>query len=141
MGLLDGLLQQAGGLANVAARNPQAIAAIASLLSTHDGSVGGTGGLGGLVTQFQQKGLGSMIASWIGTGPNPPITAAQVTDVLGNQTVKEFATKAGVPLGEAGGLLASLLPAVVDRVTPKGAVPETASLDSTLGGLLSGLLK
>jgi uncharacterized protein YidB (DUF937 family) len=141
MGLLDNLMQQAGGLAGVAAKNPQAVAAIISLLSTRDTSVGGSGGLGGLVQAFQQKGLGDMIGSWISTGPNPPISAKQVTDVLGNDLVKQFAAKAGVAHGEAGGLLASLLPTVIDHLTPQGTVPENNAFESALGGLLSGLAR
>jgi uncharacterized protein YidB (DUF937 family) len=82
-----------------------------------------------------------MIASWISTGPNPPISAKQVTDVLGSDVVKQFAAKADVPQGEAGGLLASLLPTVVDQLTPDGKTPETGAFESSLGGLLSGLLK
>jgi len=44
-----------------------------------------------------------------------------------------------VPRAEAGSLLAGLLPAVVDQLTPDGKVPETNSLENTLGSLLSGL--
>lgn len=144
MGLMDDLLKQAGGLgglASMAAKNPQAISAIVSLLSSRDRSVGGSGGIGSVVEAFQKKGLGDMVASWISTGPNPPITASQVTDVLGSDIVKQFAAKAGVPGTEAGGLLASLLPTVIDQLTPQGKVPETNALESTLGGLLSGLTK
>jgi uncharacterized protein YidB (DUF937 family) len=119
-------------------KNPQALGAIVSLLSGKDGSVGGTGGLGGLVSAFQSKGLGDMIGSWISTGPNPPVTASQITDVLGHDTVSQFAAKAGVPHGEAGGLLASLLPQVIDHLTPQGSMPAQDSLESALGGLLSG---
>lgn len=138
MGLFDDLSKQAGGLAALAMKNPQAIAAVVSLLSTRDSSVGGTGGLGGLVQAFESKGLGSMVASWISTGPNPPISANQVSDVLGSDTLKQFAAKAGVPHNEAGGLLAGLLPTVVDHLTPQGKVPETNAFESALGGLLSG---
>jgi uncharacterized protein YidB (DUF937 family) len=141
MGLLDNLMKQAGGLASVAAKNPQAVAAIVSLLSTRDQSVGGSGGLGGLIGAFQKKGMGDMISSWISTGPNPPISESQVTDVLGPDILKQFAAKAGVSHAEAGGLLASLLPTVIDQLTPQGEVPETNALESSLGGLLSGLMK
>jgi uncharacterized protein YidB (DUF937 family) len=142
MGILDDLLgKEAGGLAGMAMKNPQIIAAIASLLSSKDASVGGTGGLGGLVQAFQGKGLGDMMSSWISTGPNPPINASQITDVLGRDTLSQFAAKAGVPHGEAGGLLASLLPSVIDQLTPQGRVPESNDLESALGGLLSGLMK
>lgn len=151
MGLLDNILGAAGaaqaggagssplgGLADMVMKNPQALGAIVSLLSGKDGSVGGTGGLGGLVSAFQSKGLGDMIGSWISTGPNPPVTASQITDVLGHDTVSQFAAKAGVPHGEAGGLLASLLPQVIDHLTPQGSMPAQDSLESALGGLLSG---
>ena len=142
MGILDDLLgKDAGGLAAMAMKNPQVIAAIASLLSSKDASVGGTGGLAGLVQAFQGKGMGDMMSSWISTGPNPPATAGQMASVLGPDTLSQFAAKAGVPHGDAGGLLASLLPAVIDQLTPQGRVPESNDLESALGGLLSGLMK
>jgi len=122
-------------------KNPQIVAAVASLLSSKSGSVGGTGGLGGLVQAFQGKGMGDMISSWISTGPNPPINASQMADVLGHDTLSQFAARAGVPHGEAGGLLASLLPAVIDQLTPHGKLPESNALESTLGSLLSGFAK
>ena len=149
MGLLDGLIKQAlggqsgsgrlGSLLEIATSNPQAMGALAGLLSTRDNSVGGSGGLGGLVSAFQQKGLGDMMSSWISTGPNPTISAAQVTDVLGSDTISQFASKAGVPEAEAGSVLAGLLPKVIDQLTPEGKMPETSSLENTLSSLLSGL--
>jgi uncharacterized protein YidB (DUF937 family) len=142
MGILDDLLgKEAGGLASMAMKNPQIIAAIVSLLSSKDASVGGTGGLGGLVQAFQGKGMGDMMSSWISTGPNPPINGGQITDVLGHATLSQFAAKAGVPQGEAGGLLAGLLPMVIDQLTPQGKVPESNDLESSLGSLLAGLMK
>ncbi len=141
MAILDDLMKQAGSVASVAAKNPQVVAAVVSLLSSRDTSVGGSSGLGGLIDAFNKKGLGSMMSSWISTGPNPPISATQVTDVLGSDVLKQYAEKAGVPTSQAGGLLASLLPAVIDQMTPQGKVPETNSLESALGGLLAGLGK
>jgi len=144
MGLLDGLLSKSGGLggiAKLAAENPQAVAAILSLLSSRDSSIGGTGGLGSVIEAFQKKGLGDLISGWIADGPNPGISEGQVTDIFGSEVIKQFGAKAGVPENQAGGLLASLLPAVVDHLTPDGKVPEAESLESSLGGLLGGLLR
>ncbi len=144
MGLLDDLFEGAGGvggLAKLAAENPQAVAAVVSLLSSCDTSVGGGGGLAGLVDTFQKKGLGDVVSSWIATGPNPPVSAKQVTDVLGSDVLSQSASKAGVPHGQAGGLLAQLLPLVVDQLTPQGSVPAANDLESSLGGLLSSLGK
>ncbi len=147
MGFLDGLLKQAiggqsnasglGGIASLVSKNPQVLTALAGLLSSRDASIGGSGGLPGLVSAFQKKGLGDMISGWISTGPNPPVSAAQVSDVLGKETLGQFASKAGVPVSEAGSLLAGLLPAAVDHLTPEGKVPETSALESSLTSLLS----
>jgi len=83
--------------------------------------------------------LGDVVSSWISTGPNPAISAAQATDVLGGDTISQFASKAGVPVGEAGSVPAGLLPIVIDQLTPDGKMPETSSLENTLSSLLSGL--
>lgn len=151
MGFLDGVLKQAmggqggagglGGILAAVSKNPQILTALAGLLSTRDTSIGGSGGLAGLVGAFQKKGLGDLVAGWVSTGPNPPVSAAQVTDVLGQDTVGQFAKKAGVPVSEAGSLLAGLLPAAIDKLTPDGKVPETNALESSLSSLLSGFGK
>lgn len=151
MGLLDDFGKQLGGalgsqlgnqlgpLAGMATKNPRALAAVVSLLSNKDASVGGTGGLGGLVSAFQSKGLGDMMASWVSTGPNPAISAGQLTDVIGADTLKQFADKAGVPQGDAGGLLAGLLPTIIDQLTPQGQMPDAKGLEGSLGSLLKTL--
>lgn len=148
MGFMDNIIGQAigaqgggglGDLVGLVAKNPRLIGAVASLLSSRDTTVGGSGGLGGLIGAFQKKGMGDMISSWISTGPNPPISARQVTDVLGGDVLGQFARKAGVPAAEAGSVLAGLLPTVIDKLTPDGRMPDTDSLESTLGTLLSGL--
>jgi len=136
MTLLESLTKGAGDCSKWAASHPQAVAGVIALLSTRDSSVGGKGGLAGLASAFQQKGLGDMMSSWIATGPNPPISAAQIQDVLGSDVVREFANKAGLPHADAGSALAALLPAVIDHLTPQGKVPETNSLEGSLGALL-----
>lgn len=149
MGFLDGLMKQAlggqnggnslGGLVNLATKNPQIIGALGSLLSTRDAAVGGTGGLAGLVDSFQKNGLGDLVSSWIATGPNPAVSPAQITQVLGADTLQQFAGKAGVPAGEAGTVLAGLLPALIDHLTPDGKLPEANALEGSLTSLIAGL--
>jgi uncharacterized protein YidB (DUF937 family) len=149
MAFIDGLLKQAmggqsdasglSGVASMMSKNPLILTALAGLLSTRDASIGGSGGLGALVGAFQQKGLGDVVSSWISTGPNPPLSTAQVTDVLGEETLGQFARKADVPVSDAGSLLAGLLPAAIDHLTPEGNVPETNALENSLTSLLAGL--
>lgn len=145
MSFLEGILKQALGggaggsgvndLIAMVSKNPRILSAIAGLLSTRDGSVGGNGGLGGLVGAFEKQGLGDLISGWVSTGPNPGISAEQVSSVLGADTLSQFAGKAGVPVGEAGGLLAQLLPTAIDRLTPDGKLPDTGKLDDSLASL------
>jgi uncharacterized protein YidB (DUF937 family) len=147
MGMLDDLLKQqggsggGGGLVDLITKNPQIVAAVASLLSSRDGTVGGSGGLAAIIKAFQQKGMGDIMSSWISKGSNSAISPDQLTNALGNDTVRQFASKAGVPDAEAGNILASLLPSVINQVTPDGRAPESNSLESSLGGLIGGFLK
>jgi len=78
------------------------------------------GGLSGLAQTFQQKGLGDLVSSWIGTGQNLPISADQIQQVLGNEQIQAFAQKMGISTSEAGSNLAEFLPGVVDKLTPDG---------------------
>ena len=142
MGMLEDIMKNAGGMAGVAElvqKNPQILAAAASMLSSNPGSVGGSGGLGGLMKQFQQAGLGNLMQSWVSTGPNPAVSEQQLSSALGGDVLSQFATKAGLPAGQAGSVLASLLPSIVDHLTPGGKVPQQESLEGSLGSLLGML--
>lgn len=93
---------------------------------------GQQGGLTGLAEAFQQKGLGDIVSSWIGTGANLPISADQIQQVLGSEQIQAFAQMAGLSPDSAGSQLAELLPGVVDRLTPDGEIPKGSNLMSTL---------
>ncbi len=94
------------------------------------------GGLAGLVTAFEKNGLGGVVASWVGTGQNLPISAEQLQAVLGNEQVQAIAQKLGLSTQDASRSLAELLPQAVDKLTPTGTLPE----DTAAGGL-TGMLK
>lgn len=145
-GFLEGFMRQAmgggggGGLGEImalASKHPQVLQALAGLLSTRDASVGGSGGLAGLVGMFQQKGMGDLVSGWIAKGPNPAVSPQQLTDVLGADTMGQFAAKAGMPVGDAGSLLARLLPTAIDQLTPDGTLPATDQVENTLSSLRS----
>ena len=135
---IDDLMENAGSLIEFAAKNPQIIAAAASLLSSKDGTVGGANGLGGLASAFESQGLGKVLESWVGSGGNQAIDGGQLTAALGNDTMAQFASKAGIGIEQAGPALAAVLPGLIDGLTPQGAAPETGSLESALSGMLGG---
>ncbi|BAN23372.1 YidB family protein [Caballeronia insecticola] len=101
------------------------------------------GGIMGLVQRFQQHGAGDVVQSWIGTGENQPISPGTLTNVLGQDAVGALAQKAGVSGDQLSGMLAAVLPHVIDHATPNGQVPAGGQLDvsNVLGSLgsLAGL--
>lgn len=108
------------------------------LMSSVMNLLGGQGGLQNLISQFGAKGLGDVIGSWVSTGKNLPISPEQIKDVLGDDTVKNIASKLGIDSGALTSQLSNLLPDVVDKLTPNGKVPEGDIL-SQAGDLLGGL--
>ncbi len=97
-----------------------------------------TGGLQGLVQKAMDSGLAEQAASWVSKGANLPITAEQVQSVLGSDVVQGLAAKLNVPQGEVANGLATLLPEVVDKLTPDGVVPaqgENSLLQQGLAAL------
>ena len=87
---------------------------------------GGQGGLSAIVAKLQQAGLGDQVKSWIGNGQNLPITAEQLQEVLGSDTVKQLAAKFNIPVDQLSKVLAQQLPAAVDGASPNGKLPHTA---------------
>jgi uncharacterized protein YidB (DUF937 family) len=88
------------------------------------------GGINGILEKFRAGGLGAEADSWVGTGPNLPITPVQIAQVLGQPKLDEIAARVGRPSGEISNKLAEYLPKVIDRLTPDGVVPknQTAAL-------------
>ena len=82
------------------------------------------GGISGVVDKFRASGLGQHADSWVGTGANMPVSADQVTDVLGAGGLAQLAKKAGLSPDQASGGLAQLLPELVNQMTPSGQVPD-----------------
>jgi uncharacterized protein YidB (DUF937 family) len=101
------------------------------------------GGLNGLIQRFHEQGAGDIVSSWIGNGENKAISPETLTSVLGSGAVGEMAAKAGVSGDQLSGMLASVLPHLVDKATPNGEVPAEGKMDLTgvLGSLgsLAGL--
>ncbi len=134
MGLLDSLAGKLTGGASESAGGHDLVASVLELLGNQQG------GLAGLASAFQQKGLGNIVSSWIGTGKNLPVSADQIQHVLGAEQVESFAQRAGLSPQAAGSQLAQLLPGVVDKLTPEGEIPAGFDLKSAGVGLLSSWL-
>ncbi|MBS0305358.1 MAG: DUF937 domain-containing protein [Proteobacteria bacterium] len=140
MGLLDSLV---GALGQGGAANPQGdlLKMLIGMLSQGGAEAGsgaaapgGLGGLGGLLEAFARNGLGHVADSWVGSGQNLPVSADQLSQVLGSERVGQMANQLGLNPGDLLGQLVHLLPQVVDKVTPQGQVPQ-GDLAAQLGGM------
>ena len=95
-----------------------------------------SGGLSGLLEKFKASGLGDQAASWVGTGENAPVSGDQIHNALGGDFINQIASKLGVDASQASGGLAQLLPTLIDKLTPNGAVPADGNqLAQGLAGL------
>jgi uncharacterized protein YidB (DUF937 family) len=127
LGAVTGQVQQHGGLANV----------LGGLLADN----GELGGLGGLAEKFKQGGMGEQVNSWIGNGENMPISAAQISQILGSDTVRNIARQLGLDPDQAAQQLSSMLPGLIDKLTPNGTAPDGGLGNSgDLMGMLGGIL-
>jgi uncharacterized protein YidB (DUF937 family) len=122
MGILDSLENSAalrGALGQIGS------AVLPVVLSEVLGN-GNQGGLTAIVAKLQQAGLGDQVKSWIGNGQNLPVTADQLRQVLGSDTVKQLAAKYNIPVDQISEILAQQLPTAVDHASPDGKLPHTA---------------
>ncbi len=95
------------------------------------------GGLSGILEKFKEGGLGETAASWVGTGANIPVTAKDISNVLGNGAIADLAAKFGINPETLSAQIAEHLPTVVDKLTPNGEVaPESGNILSTVLGML-----
>jgi uncharacterized protein YidB (DUF937 family) len=84
--------------------------------------------LGALVSQFQQKGLGNQVNSWIGHGANEPIAPDQVAHALGEENIQALQQQTGAPREALLSELAQHLPDAVHELTPQGRLPDDGEL-------------
>ena len=91
-------------------------------------TAGTGGGLGGLLSSFQQAGLGHIAQSWVGNGPNQPVSPQQLQSVFGEDQVQSMARQSGMAPHDFLSQLSQHLPRVVDGMTPNGQLPDEGTV-------------
>lgn len=129
MGLMDEVLSMAGSTGSQQTEHASALSAILSFITSPQ-----VGGIGGLQQMFQQGGLGSVFSSWLGSGPNQPVSANQLQNVLHGGALQQAAQQSGMDPGRLVGMMSTLLPHLVDKLTPNGQVPSAGALQQMLKG-------
>jgi len=130
MGLMDEVLAMAGSSGAQQGQHATALTAIMAYINSPQ-----VGGIAGLQNMFQQGGLGSIVSSWIGTGQNLPVSASQLQNVLHGGALQQAAQQAGMDPSQLTGMMSSLLPHLVDKLSPNGQVPDASALQKMLQGL------
>lgn len=123
MGFLDQLW---GDVRNAAAQQHGPLPGmLLSLLGDGRGQANQAQGLETLVSRFKQAGLGEAVSSWISNEQeNKEVTPTQVQQALGDEHVEELSRQTGTPKGALLAQLASLLPQLIDGLTPNGQMPH-----------------
>ncbi len=125
LALLASRAMSGGGQKNAPAEMPKLPEAVPEP-AENPGSV--LDGLGGLIDQFQKKGLGDVIDSWVNRGTNKNVAPDQVSVALGGDVVDQLAKRTGLSRDQVVAELARMLPNVVDKLTPDGRLPTQQEL-------------
>ncbi len=107
------------------------------------------GGLPGLLERFRTAGLGDLVASWLSDTDTPrEPTNDQVASIFGGAggLLSGLTDKLQIPRDAATSALGAVLPMLVSKLTPGGAIPTSLPAEATalisrgqslLGGLVS----
>ena len=106
-GLIEGARKSLGGTAGTGAASTDV-----------------SGGLGELIDRFRQSGHAETADSWVKSGPNSAIDADGVERALGPDLIDGLMRQTGLSRSDLLSRLSSVLPDVVDKMTPDGRLPQ-----------------
>lgn len=104
------------------------------------------GGLQGALEKLKGQGLTSQVEDWVSTGPgaNANINEQAVQNLFDQNEVEQVAQQAQVPTNQVYGAISSVLPEIIDSLTPKAGETDqheaNADIQNVLN-LVSGFLK
>lgn len=113
-GGLGGLLNSLGGLVGPAG---------GTLAGGAAGSVL-TSGLDDLMRQFEAKGMGRAMQSWVGSGPNEEVTPQELGRAIGDERIDMLTRQTGLSRQDLLEELSAQLPEFIDKLTPRGRIPD-----------------
>jgi uncharacterized protein YidB (DUF937 family) len=117
---------------------------ITTALSGLLGNSSGSGlDLSSIMSGLAQSGLSDTVGSWLGSGQNASISPNEVSNLLGEDKVAQFASQLGISKESAAGALAGILPEMVDKATQNegSAVDDLLSQVGGAGNALNMLGK
>jgi uncharacterized protein YidB (DUF937 family) len=91
-----------------------------------------SGGLGDLMKQLQQGGQSDAANSWVGKGPNKPVSPGDLGSALGADQIDAIASQSGLSRDDLLKGLSQYLPQVIDHLTPDGRLPTDSEVHGRL---------
>ena len=110
------------------------------------GCIQKNGGLQGALDQLKGQGLTSQVDDWVSTGPgaNANIPTQSVQNLFDQQEVANVAAQAQVPTQDVYGAISSVLPDIIDSLTPQAGQTDQQEANSDIQNILNlvqGFLK
>ncbi len=87
------------------------------------------GGLSDLIGRLTAGGASQQVNSWVGPGENHPIQPGQLGGALGGNILNELSARTGMSQQDLLNQLATVLPQLINNLTPKGRVPTAADFE------------
>ncbi len=143
MGMLDGLIgsvigNMMGGAGAAPGAAPGAGAGANPLLNIAFQLMQQQGGLQGLLGTLSQGGMQQQADSWVSQGQNQGVSGDLLKSVLGSGVLGNLGAQHGMNANEVSSGLASILPELINQMTPQGNVPHNANdmISQAMGMLL-----
>ncbi|PPC81220.1 MAG: hypothetical protein CTY38_09400 [Methylotenera sp.] len=92
------------------------------------------GGLEGILAKFNEAGFAEQAASWVSQGNNLPISAEQIIEVLGRDSIAGIGQKLTMSPSDISVKIAEYLPQAIDKMTPNG------KLEGNSGNLMAAMM-
>jgi putative toxin-antitoxin system antitoxin component (TIGR02293 family) len=91
-------------------------------------------GLTDLIGKLSAGGVAPQVNSWVGHGPNEPVPPGQLGSALGQNVLVELSQRTGMSQQELLSQLSTVLPQIINQMTPNGRMPTMADIDSAFAG-------
>ncbi len=105
------------------------------------GMLNQAGGLPGIQQRAQEVGLNEVVNSWVGSGLNQSINHEQLQSLLGSEILESVASKFSIEVTQLTPLISSVLPQIVDKLTPQGQVDPALHQGDALAGAINQLMQ
>ena len=118
-----------GGSAPAPAPAPGRVAPPPAVLPVNPPAGSVMGGLSDLIGKLTAGGAAPQVNSWVGPGQNQPIQPGQLGGALGQNVLNELSQRTGMSQQELLNQLATVLPQIINHLTPNGRMPTLADLE------------